>query len=173
MTNEADFSTLGLSEQMLEAVRAKGFETPTSIQRLHDSPPALRRKRHHSTIPDRHGQDRRFRTADTPADRTFGRRGAGPRPRPDARTGRAGRRRTPELQRRAAALDHGHLRRSRHERAAAPSVARRGHRRGDPGPRAGPHPPRHAQTRQGPFPGAGRGPTRCSTWVFSKMSKRS
>ena len=34
MTNEADFSTLGLSEQMLEAVRAKGFETPTSIQRL-------------------------------------------------------------------------------------------------------------------------------------------
>ena len=34
MTNEADFSTLGLSEQMLEAVRAKGFESPTSIQRL-------------------------------------------------------------------------------------------------------------------------------------------
>ena len=34
MTNEADFSTLGLSEQMLAAVRAKGFETPTSIQRL-------------------------------------------------------------------------------------------------------------------------------------------
>ena len=34
MTNEADFSTLGLSEQMLAAVHAKGFETPTSIQRL-------------------------------------------------------------------------------------------------------------------------------------------
>lgn len=34
MTNEADFSTLGLSEQMLAAVRAKGFEIPTSIQRL-------------------------------------------------------------------------------------------------------------------------------------------
>lgn len=34
MTNEVDFNALGLSEQMLEAVRAKGFETPTSIQRL-------------------------------------------------------------------------------------------------------------------------------------------
>lgn len=29
-----DFSALGLSEQMLDAVRAKGFETPTSIQKL-------------------------------------------------------------------------------------------------------------------------------------------
>lgn len=34
MTNEVDFSALGLSGQMLEAVRAKGFETPTSIQKL-------------------------------------------------------------------------------------------------------------------------------------------
>ena len=34
MINEADFSTLGLSEEMLAAVHAKGFETPTSIQRL-------------------------------------------------------------------------------------------------------------------------------------------
>lgn len=34
MTNEVDFSALGLSGQMLEAVRTKGFETPTSIQRL-------------------------------------------------------------------------------------------------------------------------------------------
>lgn len=29
-----DFSALGLSEQMLDAVRAKGFETPTAIQKL-------------------------------------------------------------------------------------------------------------------------------------------
>ena len=34
MINEADFSALGLSEEMLAAVQAKGFETPTSIQRL-------------------------------------------------------------------------------------------------------------------------------------------
>ena len=34
MINEADFSALGLSEKMLAAVQAKGFETPTSIQRL-------------------------------------------------------------------------------------------------------------------------------------------
>lgn len=34
MTDTQDFSALGLSEQMLEAVRAKGFETPTSIQAL-------------------------------------------------------------------------------------------------------------------------------------------
>ena len=29
MINEADFSALGLSEEMLAAVQAKGFETPT------------------------------------------------------------------------------------------------------------------------------------------------
>ena len=34
MTITDDFSALGLSEQMLEAVRAKGFETPTAIQKL-------------------------------------------------------------------------------------------------------------------------------------------
>ena len=34
MINEADFSTLGLSDEMLAAVQAKGFESPTSIQRL-------------------------------------------------------------------------------------------------------------------------------------------
>lgn len=34
MNNEIDFSSLGLSEQMLRAVHAKGFEIPTSIQRL-------------------------------------------------------------------------------------------------------------------------------------------
>ena len=34
MINEADFSTLGLSDEMLAAVHAKGFESPTSIQRL-------------------------------------------------------------------------------------------------------------------------------------------
>lgn len=34
MTEIQDFGALGLSEQMLEAVRAKGFETPTSIQAL-------------------------------------------------------------------------------------------------------------------------------------------
>lgn len=34
MINEVDFSALGLSEEMLAAVQAKGFETPTSIQRL-------------------------------------------------------------------------------------------------------------------------------------------
>lgn len=34
MTETQDFSVLGLSEQMLEAVRAKGFETPTAIQAL-------------------------------------------------------------------------------------------------------------------------------------------
>lgn len=34
MTYTDDFSGLGLSEQMLEAVRHKGFETPTPIQRL-------------------------------------------------------------------------------------------------------------------------------------------
>lgn len=34
MTITDDFSALGLSEQMLAAVRAKGFETPTAIQKL-------------------------------------------------------------------------------------------------------------------------------------------
>ena len=34
MTITDDFSALGLSEQMLTAVRAKGFETPTAIQKL-------------------------------------------------------------------------------------------------------------------------------------------
>lgn len=34
MTIQNDFSALGLSEQMLAAVRAKGFETPTAIQSL-------------------------------------------------------------------------------------------------------------------------------------------
>lgn len=29
-----DFNALGLNEQMLAAVRAKGFETPTAIQSL-------------------------------------------------------------------------------------------------------------------------------------------
>ncbi|MEG2240642.1 MAG: DEAD/DEAH box helicase, partial [Alistipes sp.] len=34
MTETIDFSALGLSEQMLAAVKAKGFETPTTIQAL-------------------------------------------------------------------------------------------------------------------------------------------
>ena len=34
MTITDDFSALGLSEQMLTAVRTKGFETPTAIQKL-------------------------------------------------------------------------------------------------------------------------------------------
>ncbi|MEG1842310.1 MAG: DEAD/DEAH box helicase [Alistipes sp.] len=34
MTETQDFSALGLSEQMLAAVKAKGFETPTAIQAL-------------------------------------------------------------------------------------------------------------------------------------------
>ncbi len=34
MTNEVNFADLGLSAEMLEAVAAKGFETPTSIQKL-------------------------------------------------------------------------------------------------------------------------------------------
>ena len=34
MTETQDFGALGLSDEMLEAVRAKGFETPTAIQTL-------------------------------------------------------------------------------------------------------------------------------------------
>lgn len=34
MTEISDFSALGLNEQLLDAVRAKGFETPTAIQAL-------------------------------------------------------------------------------------------------------------------------------------------
>ena len=34
MTTEVDFAALGLSDEMLEAVRAKGFESPTAIQKL-------------------------------------------------------------------------------------------------------------------------------------------
>ena len=55
MTITDDFSALGLSEQMLTAVRAKGFETPTAIQKLTIPPPAYQNQRHHSPVADRYG----------------------------------------------------------------------------------------------------------------------
>ena len=162
MTITDDFSALGLSEQMLAAVRAKGFETPTAIQKL--TIPHLLTKRHHRAIADRHGQNRGLRTADTPDPRTRPRADTGHHPRTDTRTRTPGGRRTALLQPRKTALDHGHLRRCGDERTAAAPCQRHRHRRRDTGARARPHPPRHDETGK---------PTRCSTWASSRTSKRS
>ena len=156
MTITDDFSALGLSEQMLAAVRAKGFETPTAIQKL--TIPHLLTKPNDIIAQSQTG------TGKTAA---YGL--------PILQTLEPARgpiqaiilvpTRELALQAAEELLSYNRekrlsitadLRRCGDERTAASPCQRHRHRRRDTGARARPHPPRHDETGKRPLPRARR-----------------
>ena len=141
MRDQMKFSELGLSEKVLNAVEASGYDTPTPIQ-AQAIPHALARPRHSGHRPDGHRQDRRLHPAhavDAGARPRPGAHAADPHSRADPRTRGPGRRglrqirRQPQAERRAA--DRRRLRR----RSEDQDRPRRRRRHRDPRPTAGPH----------------------------------
>ncbi|MFR7603098.1 MAG: DEAD/DEAH box helicase [Alistipes shahii] len=156
MINEADFSALGLSEEMLAAVQAKGFETPTSIQRL--------------TIPRLlSGENDIIAQSQTGTGKTAA---FGLPILQQIEPSKEGVQSIILVPTRELAVQAAEelLSYNRERRLSITAIyggaamseqlrrlsRRRRHRRRHAGARAGPHPPRYAQIGQGPFPGPGR-----------------
>ena len=168
------FDQLGLSEPLLRAVHASGYETATPIQ-LQAIPPVLAGPRPDGLCPNRHRQDGRVRAADAPSLEHQRQPGAGQRPgakaqtkrqvsrfvsasrssansdvdpRPDARAGRADRPELQDLRPFHRPAIHVRLRRRRTGHAGAGSAERRRRARRHAGPAARPDGARPHQPSQ-------------------------
>ena len=144
MTQTKEFSALGLTDRTLEAIRSKGFETPSPIQRL-TIPALLDTEKTNDIIAEAQtgtGKTAAFLLpvlstlprADSRTAPSAQGRDSGPDPGSYARAGAASDRRTAVAERPQQAVDLGHLRRRFDERAAPQTVQgrRRGRRNAGP-----------------------------------------
>ena len=147
-TPRPSFDGLGLSEAVLAAVRAVGYESPSPIQQA-AIPPLLAGPRRARPGADRHRQDGRVRAAAAVPHRPEARRAAVARADADARARDSSRRGHADLRPPPQRLPRAaHLRRHGHGLSVEAAAPRRARRRRHAGPHPGSPAPQDAEARQ-------------------------